>query len=685
MLDFTNFFYPKGIVFFGVSSSPGNLGRVIIDNLERFGFNGEIYIVNNRVKEIKGRRTYQDVSQIERTPDLAVFLIPAKAIPEILQTCGEKGIRNVIIESAGFSEFGTERKGLERQILEIASRWGITIIGPNCLGTMNIENGLVLPFLAFTPQEIKRGGFSFISQSGGIVQDLFTLCSCEGIGINKLVSIGNKLMVTENDLLEYLIKDLSTDVIGLYLEGFGDGRRFMELASSTNKPIIVIKSNIAPHSNEIARFHTSSLAGDHKVTEAALRQCGVVELTTFKEMVEYVKVLSLPQLTGKRLAFIARSGGHAVLCADTAYRYGFELAHLSEDFYRWLSERPRAGVIRATNPVDIGDIFDMTLYAEIAERLIKEPDLDGVVFAHSYPYDEDSVAMLAERAYMASIESGKPILFSVIAHKRDWFSLREMGYPVFEDYDRATRLLAISLKRKGAKDRGLILNIRPGEDRRHTGRQSTSNRGSRMIAPDEAFSFIQSSSLPVVRFEVADNMEDAIAAAKRIGYPVVLKTAIPDLLHKTEAGGVFLDIKDEAGLKGALKRIPGSRYLVQAMEEPGCEMIIGGREDGQFGKVILCGIGGVFVELYEDVSIRVTPINEAIARDMIDGLRGKAILYGYRGQEPYDVDALIETLIKVSNLLDNHPELKTIDINPLILRKKGSGAVIVDVKIEVFQ
>jgi len=681
-VDLKGFFYPRNIVLFGVSASSGNLGSTILDNLERFSFKGSIYLVNTSYSEVKGRRTFKDVSEIETEVDLAVLLIPARAIPEVLDKCGRKGIHHVVIESGGFTESGEEKKALEEEILKIASRWGLTIMGPNCVGVINVDNGLIMPFFPITPEETKRGGFSFISQSGGVVHDTMITSFYEGIGINKFISMGNKLMVDENHLLEYLIDDPATGAIGLYLEDFVDGRRFMELVLSTRKPVMVLKSNIAPESNEIARFHTSSLAGDQRVVEAAMRQAGVLMVKTIKEMATCLKLLLLPELKGRRLAFVTRSGGHAVLCADTAYRYGFQLARLSDEFFEWLSKKPRANVIRATNPIDLGDVFDRELYAEIVDRVVKEPSVDGVVVAHTYPFDDDSTGMLARRANISSLESGKPVVFSITIPREGVFSIIKGDYPVFSDYDMAVRIMMEVLQRKTAREKGLLFKGKALKEKRRKVRKDTHSQG--VMSPEEAFSFIRSHGLPVSDYEVVDSKEKAFEAAERIGYPVAVKTAMPHILHKTDASGVFLNVSGRDALDGVMERMKGSKYLIQAMERSGCEMIIGGREDGQFGKVILCGMGGIFTELYRDVSIRVVPVAREVAVEMIEGLTGSAILKGIRGQDPYDTDVLIDAILKVSLILDTHPEVKTIDINPLILYRKGEGAKIVDVKIEVF-
>jgi acetyltransferase len=333
------FFYPESIAVFGVSEARSNLARIIAGNLVSFGFRGDIYPVGTSQGMVAGIKILAGLDEVATVPDLAVVLVPARYAPQTLEVCGRKGIRNVILESGGFSEFSGDRRALEDEMLSIARRYRMTVIGPNCFGIVNLEAGVVVPFIIMDPQYMKKGSASLISQSGGVFYDTCMLCSVENVGLRKLVSIGNKLMTNENDILEYILGDGGTGVVGLYLENFSDGRRFMNLAASSDKPIVVLKANRSPSSGEIAKFHTTALAGDDDVADAAMRQAGVIRVANFQEMVDCFKVFSLPVLQGRRLALISRSGGHGVLSADAARRYGFEFASLSDGFYEGIAQK----------------------------------------------------------------------------------------------------------------------------------------------------------------------------------------------------------------------------------------------------------------------------------------------------------------------------------------------------------
>jgi acetate---CoA ligase (ADP-forming) len=677
-------FFPHSVAIIGVSDSPSNVARGIIENLDRYAFKGRIYLVGSKTGFLSGRKVFADVGEIPEVPDVAVILIPAGRLPKALEGCGKKGIYRIVIEAGGFSEFGEDRKALEKEILQIAAQWDMKIIGPNCVGIVNIENGLALPFYPLYLHETKKGHISIITQSGGLLHDVMMLCHMANLGVNKLVSIGNKLVLNENDFLEYLTSDPATDIIGLYLENICDGRRLMDLAAKTKKPIILLKSNRSPESREIAKFHTSALAGDDRIVDEAMKQTGIHRVENLKEMVDAFKAFSLKPLKGRRLAVVARSGGHAVLSADSVYRHGFKLASFSQDFFSMLSEKTRAGVIRRTNPVDLGDVFDFSVHLEIVEGALREDGVDGVMVVHSYALGLDSGPT---RDFIVSITDlskvyEKPIIFCMSGHKEDWFTMRETTeFPVFVHADESLAAMRRSYAHFGNR------NGPPGEGPRmvmHNKKDAATLPFSPgVVSVDEAFSLIKKYGLIVAEYRIVKNVEEGLEAAHAIGYPLALKAASPDVLHKTEHGAVILGIENEEALLKAFHRIKTGPYLVQRMVPSGCEMIIGGRNDPEFGPVILCGSGGVFVEVFKDVAIRVAPIDEKIARQMIEELKGAVILKGFRGQEPYDAAGFARAITNISRLLTEHPEIKSLDINPFIVFNEERGGVVVDARLEV--
>ncbi len=673
-------FYPRSLVVIGVSDSPLNLARLIVENLDGAPFSGRVYCVGRRAGRLNNRPIFESVEAIDEVPDLAVLLIPAETVPDTLDACGRKGIRCAVIETGGFSEFSAERAEMETKVLEVARKWDITLMGPNCVGVINTENRLALPFYPVEQSDLARGDISFISQSGGVVQDFLKRCRHEDLRCSKLLSIGNKLMLDENDFLQFLIADPSTRSIGLYLESVTDGRGLMEAARSSEKPIIVLKGNRSPASRQIAKFHTAALAGDERVFQAALNQCGMHHVDSLAEMVDQLKIFTLPLLKGRNLMLISRSGGQAVLLADAAQANGFNLSRLPSTLTDFVGQNVKAGVIRPTNPLDLGDVFDIRSYHEIIEMSLKEEGVDGVVLVHYFP-DEEKVLTeaLIQAAAVLSRAYEKPVVFSVLPGRKDVLRLDpDVCFPIFEDADRALDALAFSVR-----------HFENQEKKRASGphveypppKRSESGKGSELMPVDETFALLDGAGLRVADWAVVSRVEEALEAAARIGYPVALKIASPAILHKTEKAGVRLDLRDAASLEQAFREMKADQYLVQRMVR-GCETILGARQDPQFGPVVIFGMGGIFVELFDDVALRVAPLDETTAAEMINEIKGSAILNGYRGGPLLDKRALSNALLAVSNLLLAHPEIVNLDVNPLAVLEDGGGAVILDAKIE---
>ncbi len=683
-----NFFYPGSVAVFGVSDTPSNMARIIIENLERFGFGGKVYPVGKGKGAVGGSRIIPTIDEADSVPDLAVQLIPAVRIPETLEQCGRKGIRHVILESGGFSELSDSKKTLEEEIRQISAKWDMKVIGPNCFGVINLEARLVLPFFIFDPGYMRTGGISLISQSGGILYDTCMIASCENLGLNKLVSIGNKLLLDENECLEYLISDPGTSVIGLYLEDFSDGRRLIEIASSTDKPIVLLKANRSPTGREIARFHTAALAGDDRVAEAALREAGVHQVESLAQMIDAFKIFSLPLAKGPRLAVITRSGGHGVLSADGVHRHGFELAPLSENFFSAVKEK-KINVIRTTNPVDVGDIYDLASYSEIMDRALAEEAADGVLYVVTYSSESDGLKVrnFIGNASEQVARYGKPAALCLACNRDQWPIIRKaVDFPIFGDVDYALRALAESRDHFAFADKKSRAHARltGSSTKALRARQPRKAAGpSRILGSPEAFSLLEAYGLSVLPSGVAKDLDGARLLAAKMGYPVAMKIESPSILHKSEKNGVVLDITDEAALGHAWTGIGGERCLIQKMASSGTEVIIGGKRDQEFGHVVLFGLGGIFVEILRDAAIRLVPVDPETAMEMVNSIQGAPILKGARGRPRADITALTTALSGVSRLLIDHPEIRNLDINPLIVHEDGKWATAVDVKIEV--
>jgi acetate---CoA ligase (ADP-forming) len=675
------FFYPETVAVFGVSPTASNMARTIVENLERFRFGGRVYPVGPQKGTIAGKEIVSSLNEIEEVPDLAVLLIPAVRIPEALENCGRKGIRCAIVETGGFSEFSDERKDLEREVREISLKWGIKVIGPNCFGVINLDANLVLPFFILDPDYMKAGHVSLISQSGGILYDTCMLASSENVALNKLVSVGNKLLTNEIDCLEYFISDPGTHVIGLYLEDFSDGRSLVEIASTTEKPIVLLKANRSPVSNEIARFHTTALAGDDLTAQAAMKEAGIHQVESLAEMTDAYKAFSLPPIKGRRLALVTRSGGHGVLSGDAAFRYGFELAELSENFFAAVKSK-KINVIRATNPLDVGDVYDLDTYSEILKWVLEEENVDGVVFVITYSSESDGlrVQKFLRDAGEKSVLYGKPVALSVVTNREQWLPIRKAAdFPIFTDVDNALRALRRSADHSEfGPDRAALRSRMAG-----TKKATAGSAESRVMGSDETFALLKRYGLTVAPYRTAKNLGDALLRAAELGYPVAIKVESPFILHKTENNGVALNVPDDESLRQAWERMGAEECLIQRMAATGYETIIGGRRDPEFGHILLFGLGGIFAEVFKEPVIRLAPIDPDTAERMIGESRAGAILKGFRGKPPADMRALRNALTGISQLIAEHPGIRNMDINPLIVHEGSGGSTIVDAKVEV--
>lgn len=678
-----NFLNPKSIAIIGMSATKADLCKPVVDNLDRHGFNGKLFLVGRGGGTYHNREIHQSIGSIPEKPDLAVLLIPSHTIPSAIEECGRKGIRRIVIESGGFSESSEERKRLEKDILETARKWKVRLLGPNCLGIINTDNALVLPFAPLDPSAIRKGPVSIISQSGGIIINCIKLLAAENIGIGKIISIGNKLDLTENDFLDFLISDQDTKIIALYLESISDGRTLMTLAARTAKPIIVLKSNIASDSRKIAQFHTTALAGDDTVADAAFRQAGIHRVKNLLELANKIKAFSLPLIKGPQLAVLCRSGGQAVLSADAAHRYGFKLAAFPDRLIQMVKDSGRSGVIQLTNPLDLGDIFDFDRYIDIMSEALRLGNVDGLLLAHVMSSEDiDSTKRIIFSAQSLSEKYDKPVLVSFVSDPDQCLSLKKTAdFPIFTDPDEALHALLSSCLHFR------FLSARDGKriKRAKAKTPEPQIKSAKPAPPEYVYKLLQEYGIPVADHSVVRDIGQALIAAEKIGYPVALKTASSSVTHKTESGRVRLNIPNKAALKRSFRTMAEEEYLIQEMIPGGWELFLGARQDPEFGPVVLCGMGGIFVEVLRDIVIRVAPFDRRTAEELIGELRGREILDGFRGQPPADANALISCLVNLSRLIAECRLVCTVDINPLILGEKGKGSVAVDAKMEVLE
>jgi len=691
------FFYPTSVAVIGVSSKPTNLGRNIVANLVEYGFTGVVYAVGPSGGTIETRRIYRTVGDIPDQVDVAVLLTPADTIPGILEECGQKGIRQVIVETAGFREYGEEGRQLEAEIVRVAQTYDLRFVGPNCVGAINMENGFCVPFPRLT-KFIKKGDVSIITQSGGVGMSALNLMANDGLGLNKFISVGNMLDVDAEDMLEYLIDDEGTRLIFLYLESIRDGRRLMDIALRSSKPILAFKSNIGKLGQSIALSHTASLTSDDKVVEAAFHQSGIIRVRDATSLGNGLKILEMPAMKGKNLAIISRSGGHAVIAADACELSGFDLAHLPESFLREIEQHFRASVIKLTNPLDLGDLFDLDVYAEIIERTLQLQGVDGVVFLHTSLSEDENLRSRSLLEYIIQLVAryGKPVAYYISTSAQEVSYLKQTySFPIFTRVVETIRALWTSYQHCCLSGQVHLDEAIPVFEVDKPAAKSLIHQArsvGRDLLLSEALEMLERYGIPTARSVMAMSVAEAQKAAEELGYPVAIKVVAEQISHKSDVGGVQLNLRNGpavvaafedmmARLQRAYPQVKLDGVLVQPMVTGGQELILGGRQDPQFGPVVMVGLGGIFVEIFEEAVVRVAPISRPVALEMIESLRGIQILKGARGHRPADIEAVVQALLRLSQLLTDFPEIKELDINPLRVFHQGEGVRALDARV----
>lgn len=693
------FFYPTSVAVIGVSTVRYNLGKEIARNLLEFQFNGIIHLVGLDGGIIFGRKIYRSIEEIEDPIDLAIILTPAKTVPAILEDCGKKGIPRAIIESGGFGEFSDAGKDLQAQLINIAKKYGMRFIGPNCIGLMNPSNGLATPFPTLR-NVFRKGGVGIVAQSGGVALSFLNMFDSEQLGYSKFASIGNKLDIDESDLVEYLMEDPETKVICLYVESIKDGRRFAELARRSRKPIVVHKANIGGHSAIIAQSHTEALANDDQVVDAVFHQVGVARFRDMQSYLDFVKILQLPRMAGRNLGIVSRSGGHAVIAADAAYSYGFNLPTPGEDLLQEIRKHMRADVIKLTNPLDLGDLFDFDVYAKIIRHILAEDAFDGVLLVHTYfaaIEGESSRKLLRSAAAMAQ-EYGKPVALCVSTEPYEISNLhRDLEFPIFLSPERAIRALDASLRYE--QRRSFVARLKeyaaptPPPDRSAIAaclRACAAQRRQPLL--HEALQIIGLAGFTTPPAMVIKDFGELLQVSKTLDGPYAVKAVSEHISHKSDQGAVVLNIESQKELETACRSmyerfafhdgLESFCILVQKMaprKVDTYELIVGGKRDPQFGPMVLLGHGGLFVEIFAKVTLRMAPLSLADVDEMIDELPGSEILTGLRGRPAVDRIALRDAIVKIADLMIHFPEIESMDINPLIV--SPAGAVAVDARL----
>jgi len=687
---------PNKIAVVGASATPGKIGYTVVKNLLEGGYQGKIYPVNPSATEILGLKVYPSIRDIPEDIDAAIITIPAKAVLPTVDELGAKGAKGMIVITSGFSEVGL--KELERELVEKANSYGIRVLGPNIVGVLSNSDKMNGSFAPFLPLE---GKASLVSQSGALLIAIDAASYIRRVGFDKLISIGNMSDVDFADLITWLNEDPNTSCISLYIEGFRDGRRFIEAARNANKPIIALKAGVSAHGAAAAASHTGSLAGAAKVYGAAFQQAGVVQATDLNDLFNRTLSLSLqPPMKGDNLLVITNGGGVGVLATDAAEKSGVPLKFAPADVQAELKKHmPEFG--SAKNPVDLTGMAGTEWYQASIRFAFAHPWVDGLVvlYCETAMTDPLEIAKGIKKAIVDSGVTDKPVTVSFVGGERSEEAMRwlvENGIPAYGAPDLAVN--AIAALREYARMKEIVREeAMPclAQDRERALKiiNKARSEGRDSLTEIEAKEVFECYGLPVTPTRLARNEDEAVALAREIGYPVVMKIVSPDILHKSDAGGVRVNIKDDAGVREAFKTIMKNAkeykatanihgIAVQEMAPWGTEVILGSVNDPTFGPTMMFGLGGIFVEVLKDVTFRVAPVTSSQALRMLDEIRGAPIIAGVRGEAPRDRQALADVICQYSTMiLDLADEVSESDANPVLVYESGKGLKVVDARI----
>ena len=692
------FFSPKSIAIIGASEKPG-VGKTIFYNIAKH-FKGKIYPVTPSNPTVGGLTAYKNVLDIPDSVDLAVVAAPSKFTPSVMEEVGKKGIKGAIIVSAGFKEVDEAGAKLEREVGEIAKKYGIRVIGPNCLGIMSFSKDNIMnsTFLKVTP---KYGNIALVSQSGAICAATVEDAEAQDIGFSKVISMGNKVDMDESDVLELLAEDEDTRVIVMYLEDIRNGRRFMEIAkeitTEKKKPIIVLKAGRTAEGAKAAASHTGALGGSDANYEAAFAQCGVIRVDTMGELFDLATAFSKQPLPDGDVVIVSNAGGPAIISTDACSRYGLKMADMSSIKDEIAKVIPPYGSPR--NPVDIVGDADYLRFEKVLLLVLAHPNVGSVVTmcTPSATLNYDDLARVLVK--MSQQFPNKTILASLMGLAEGIENrkiMSEGGIPYYLYAEPAIKTLKAMYDFKKwvdkASTKAPTLQFTKDTDKVKSIFENVRKHGRANLLEEEGYEVLQAYGFPTPQSILCTTEQEGIDAARHIGYPLVMKIVSPDIIHKSDAGGVKVGVKTDDELKSAFRTITENtlKYksdakikgvLVQEMVKSAKETILGASQDPTFGPVIMFGLGGIYVEVLKDVVFGVAPIDEQEAINMVESIKTIKLLKGVRGEKPSDLKAIADSLQRLSQLVVDFQEIKEFDINPLLVLEEGKGARVVDARI----
>jgi acetyl coenzyme A synthetase (ADP forming)-like protein len=702
-------FSPESVAIVGASNTPGKVGHDIFANILRGGYTGTLYPVNPKARSILSVKAYPTTSNIPDPVDLAIIILPPEASLAAVEESVRKGIKGIVIVSAGFREVGGEGLEIENKIVSICRSAGVRLVGPNCLGVINPVPSVSLN-ASFSARMPAPGNISFISQSGALCTAVLDFAADRNIGFSKFISIGNKADVDELDILQYLHEDAETAVIMIYLEELRAGTEFISIVKEITSgirstPVLVIKSGRTREGALAAASHTGALAGTEAVYDAIFRQAGIIRVDSIDELFDFANAFSYKQEsalgkqirkmpTGNRVAIVTNAGGPGILATDMTVSSDLELARFQKETIEELANHlPSAANLH--NPVDIIGDASQERYENALRTVIKDEGVDGALVILT-PQSMTNALATAEAIVRVARGSRKPILccfMGIIDVSAGVKYLQEHGYPVYRFPENAAKAFGVLYRYARWLHREHLPQFEITHDKERAARVIGQYlaAGKTRLGEMDSIELLKCYGFPVLSVQLAKSEEDAADIAESITFPVVMKIVSPQILHKTDAGGVVIGIKNKEEAKtafndivqGAKKYNPDAvidGVMVEKMADRGGEVILG-LSRSSFGPLLMFGLGGIFVEVFQDVIFRLGPIGRNEARRMIKEIKGHKLLDGFRGRPKADIEALEKAVVSLSDMAANHPEIKEMDINPLLVHPEGQGITAVDCRI----
>lgn len=691
---------PLSIAVVGATNRPNSIGLAVFNNLLWGGYQGVLYPIHPKVRSVAGVRAYPTLAAVPDDIDMAVLIVPPQFISQVIEEAADKGVKGLVVITAGFKEIGGEGIALERHIQQQIRRRGLHMVGPNCLGVINTAPDISMN-ASFAQRMPRRGNIAFISQSGALCTAVLDYAEGRNIGFSKFISFGNKADVNEIDLLRYLRDDPHTEVIAMYLEDITDGRAFIETARdiifATNKPMLAVKSGRSAEGAKAAASHTGSLAGSDIAYDALFRQSGILRVDTMNELFDSAFAFShQPVPRGKRIAIVTNAGGPGIMATDAAIRNGLSLAKFSaETTAEILRHVPKTANVE--NPVDTIGYAPHDHFGAVIRAVLKDDGVDGAIVMLT-PAAITDILETAQIIPKVTGDTDKPVLCSfmgVVDVSEGTKYLQQHGIPVYAFPENPLRAMA-HMAEFGALRQVTHKEVKHVAADRETVTaliaEKLKGTETHMLTEKEARKVLSCYGFPLLKSVLLKEPGDIEAAAAEVHFPSVMKIASPDIVHKFDVGGVILNVDSVESarrafdliVKNVTTHLPNARIdgiVMEHMAGRGVEVILGASRDPRFGPICMFGLGGTFVEVLKDVTFRVAPMWEVSAETMIRSIKGYKVLTGIRGMPPSDIDSIKDCMLRLSQMVTAHPEIDELDINPLIVYPEGQGCVVADTRI----